>query len=140
MFEQKLAVMKNLVKSGNSEIFNNWKEYGLISEEDFIKGIEWMVDEPFDGKGRIVKDLGLYINPNMEQKRLNEQYPDFSMPFDKKDLNGKIFKIRRSYDKNDNRVLSFWEDTKLGAEEYEKNVLVTNAGITFVSINALDKI
>lgn len=140
MFEQKLVVMKNLVKSGNSEIFNNWKEYGLISEEDFIKGIEWMVDEPFDDKGRIVKDLGLYINPNMEQKRLNEQYPDFSMPFDKNDLNGKIFKIRRSYDKNDNRVLSFWEDTKLGTEGYEKNVLVTNAGITFVSINALDKI
>lgn len=140
MFEQKLAVMKNLVKSGNSEIFNNWKEYGLISEEDFIKGIEWMVDEPFDDKGRIVKDLGLYINPNMEQKRLNEQYTDFSMPFDKNDLNGKIFKIRRSYDKNDSRVFSFWEDTKLGAKEYEKNVLVTNAGITFVSINALDKI
>ncbi len=140
MFEQKLAVMKNLVKSGNSEIFNNWKEYGLISEEDFIKGIEWMVDEPLDDKGRIVKDLGLYINPNMEQKRLNEQYPDFSMPFDKNDLNGKIFKIRRSYDNSGSRVFSFWEDTKLGEEKYEKNVLVTNAGITFVSINALDKI
>lgn len=116
MFEQKLAVMKNLVKSGNSEIFNNWKEYGLISEEDFIKGIEWMVDEPLDDKGRIVKDLGLYINPNMEQKRLNEQYPDFSMPFDKNDLNGKIFKIRRSYDNSGSRVFSFWEDTKLGAD------------------------
>lgn len=140
MFEQKLAVMKNLVKSGNSEIFNNWKEYGLISEEDFIKGIEWMVDEPLDDKGRIVKDLGLYINPNMEQKRLNEQYPDFSMPFDKNDLNGKIFKIRRSYDNSGSRVFSFWEDTKLGEEKYEKNVLVTNVGITFVSINALDKI
>ncbi|WP_283589450.1 hypothetical protein, partial [Staphylococcus nepalensis] len=112
----------------------------LISEEDFIKGIEWMVDEPLDDKGRIVKDLGLYINPNMEQKRLNEQYPDFSMPFDKNDLNGKIFKIRRSYDNSGSRVFSFWEDTKLGEEKYEKNVLVTNAGITFVSINALDKI
>ncbi len=46
----KLNAWKKDIENGTSKIFYEWNAYTGCSKEDFIKELEWLFDDPQDGK------------------------------------------------------------------------------------------
>lgn len=49
-----------LIHEGKSRIFQNWHEHAGITQEEFLKGLEWLHDNPFYENGRRRKALGVW--------------------------------------------------------------------------------
>ena len=50
---------KKIVLTGESCIFNNWKEHSTITREEFLEAIEWVCSDPLKEDGRMTREIGL---------------------------------------------------------------------------------
>ncbi len=122
---------KNQINTNNSEIFNNWRKFGLITKNEFIENLEWVCNDPLDDKERLTREIALVITPDMENY-LKSQKKDgaekFAMPYKSDNLKGKILKLNRIYD--DKGSCAFYHDGK----HYSGN------GIRKICLSAEDRI
>lgn len=54
---KKIEIAKKIVTSGKSTIFNNWHEKTGIEEKEFLNGLKWLYEEPFDNYGNMTREL-----------------------------------------------------------------------------------
>lgn len=54
-------VKKKIVLTGNSTVFNNWREVtgGKLTAGAFLSGLEWLCEDPLDEHGRVTRALAL---------------------------------------------------------------------------------
>ena len=86
------------VREGRSKVFENWHRYGLVTEDEFIEGLEWLHADPLDGQGRLTRELGLRISPDMRRKLDGEQDATYASPYDETRLKGELVRLRQVYD------------------------------------------
>lgn len=98
------ATRERIVKAGGSTVFADWARAGLITEEEFLGGLRWLCDDPEDAPGgRMTREIGLEVTPDMEMKLFMEGPADdakkraFGGPYDKSRLKGGIVRLRRCY-------------------------------------------
>lgn len=59
---KKIEIAKKIVTSGKSAIFNNWHEKTGIEEKEFLNGLKWLYEEPFDNYGNMTRELQIEKN------------------------------------------------------------------------------
>lgn len=47
------------VKSGECQILNVWKTHSTVTDDDFLKGVEWILKDPFDERNRLTREIAL---------------------------------------------------------------------------------
>lgn len=64
-----------LVRSGKSSIFEEWKALGRISVAEFMAGVEWILADSKEKDGEWSRRaIGLVISPDMNEKLVEEWY------------------------------------------------------------------
>ena len=104
------------VKAGESKVFNNWKEWGLVTEEEFIDALTWLCDDPLNEDGRLTRELAMLETEDMRNKKLSERgggWARFASAYDESNLKGELVKLKRVYDKCGNFVGFYRVDTGL---------------------------
>ena len=81
---KKIEIAKKIVTSGKSTIFNNWHEKTGIEEKEFLNGLKWLYEEPFDNYGNMTRELQI-------------------------DITGKLHYLERLID-HDTGIVSFFEN------------------------------
>jgi hypothetical protein len=73
-------VKKKIVLSGNSEVFNRWKEhtYGALTEEAFLDGLEWVCADPVYENNRVKRAIGLHADGTIAKLTYYHQGIDFT--------------------------------------------------------------
>lgn len=86
-----------LVRSGKSSIYAEWKRLGLISENEFMAGIEWVLaDRGEDKEGS--RAIGLTITDDMQKKLMREKNPLFAnADYDANNLHGHVERLHKAY-------------------------------------------
>ena len=86
-----------LVRSGKSSIYAEWKRLGLISENEFMAGIEWVLaDRGEDKEGS--RAIGLTITYDMQKKLMREKNPLFAnADYDANNLHGHVERLHKAY-------------------------------------------
>ncbi len=90
------------VKSGKSEIFEEWKKYGLIAEEEFIEALEWLAEDELLEDKHTTREIGFNMSRHMKNKLLSEKTDGsekFARPYDETKLKGKLVKLGKSWGK-----------------------------------------
>ena len=72
--EQLYELKKKIVRSGGSQVFNEWQKYASISESDFLEALEWVCGDAFDLENRRTRYIGLEPNRIVKLKAI---YGDF---------------------------------------------------------------
>jgi hypothetical protein len=85
-----------LVRSGKSSIYAEWHELGLISENEFMAGVEWVLaDRGEDKEGS--RAIGLVITDDMQRKLMREKSPLFaSADYDARKLHGHVERLHKA--------------------------------------------
>lgn len=111
LYDSNYTIKEKIVKAGGSEVFKNWKEFGGVSEEDFLDGLKWVCDDPMEfvaGHPRMTRELAL----------------DISKPG-----SGKLVRLERV------------NDSKGGFVGFYRNGMRYSSGVYgFISINREDRI
>lgn len=47
------------VKSGECQILNVWKTLSTVTDDDFLKGVEWILKDPLDERNRLTREMAL---------------------------------------------------------------------------------
>lgn len=53
------SVVEKIVKSGNSKVFDNWREHATITEAEFLEALKYLSEDPLDERGRLTREVGL---------------------------------------------------------------------------------
>lgn len=73
--------VKGLIDSGKCKTFNNWHENAGVSEEDFLKGVEWLIEDSIadyeDGRTRAIKELGCTSDGRMVHLHNNYHHGEY---------------------------------------------------------------
>jgi len=59
---KKIEIAKKIVASGKSTIFKNWHKKTGIEEKEFLNGLKWLYEEPFDDYGNMTRELQIEKN------------------------------------------------------------------------------
>ncbi len=102
------------VKAGESRVYKNWKEWGLVTEEEFIDALTWLCDDPLNEDGKLTRGLAMLESKDMREKKLSERTDGgekFALPYDESKLKGELVKLKRAYDERGNFVGFYRIDT-----------------------------
>ena len=55
----RLEIKKEIILKGESNVFQNWREFANVSMEDFIAGLEWLCEEPTRENGKLRRELAI---------------------------------------------------------------------------------
>lgn len=122
------------VKAGESRIFKNWQEWGLITEDEFIDALTWLCDDPLTEDGKLTRELAMLESKDMREKKLSERTDGgekFALPYDESKLKGELVKLKRVYDERGNFIGFYTVDT---------NRLYEGSGCYKVSISPMNRI
>lgn len=103
------------VKAGRSKVFQNWKEWGLVTEDEFIDALTWLCDDPLTEDGKLTRELAMIETEDMWKKQMMSR-PNghkYASSYDESNLKGELVKLKRVYDKCGNFVGFYRVDTGL---------------------------
>lgn len=121
------------VKAGESRVYENWKEWGLVTEDEFIDALTWLCDDPLTEDGRLTRELGMIETEDMWKKQMMSR-PNghkFASSYDESNLKGELVKLKRVYDERGNFIGFYRIDTGLH---------FGGSGSSRVSISPMDRI
>lgn len=73
-------VKKKIVLSGESKVFAEWQKFvPTLTEQEFIKNLEWLCSDPLDEQGRLTRRIGLTPQGIVHLKSLNGLVTSFVM-------------------------------------------------------------
>lgn len=134
------TLKKQLVENGKSQVFNNWNKLFGISKDEFIKNLEWLCNDPQNGKSAttfkndaLTREIAIEAN-NEAMKRAEFMAMDekarkmFGENFDESKCEAHIVKLTRKFNKLD--------ATEYYNIETGKQFSTTN----FIAISARDRI
>lgn len=135
-----LNAKKELVENGKSQVFNNWNKLFGINKDEFIKNLEWVCNDPQNGKSAttfkndaLTREIAIEANgeamKRAESMAMSEEARKmFGENFNESKCEAHIVKLTRKFN-------------NLGAAEYynaESGKLFSTTN--FIAINALDRI
>lgn len=105
----KLEKIKSLIENGECKVFNNWNEVAQISEAEFLKGYQWLLDDPLTENECMTRELGLQTTSDGRKKYMIDHNPDEAetiygkgnLSYDQNKIKGRVVKLTRSIDKFD---------------------------------------
>lgn len=59
---RKYTAIERKVRTKNCKILNEWQKFSKISDDDFLEGVRWLLDDPLDvhpREGRHTREIGL---------------------------------------------------------------------------------
>lgn len=59
MSSKKFEIAKKIVEAGNSKVFNDWQSHIGCTQEEFLRELEWVYDDPFTAEGRVTRAMGI---------------------------------------------------------------------------------
>lgn len=130
-----------LVKNGQSKVFENWKEYGLITEDEFIEALNWLCSDPLTGDGNLTREIALMVTKDMENKILSERTDGsekFADDYDQNNLKGEIVKLERKYSKYE--TIDGWKEKFAGFYRIDNNRLWNGNGIKKIALSPTDRV
>lgn len=115
----KLERLKLLIENGDCKVFNNWNEVAQISEDEFLKGYQWLLEDPLTKNGRMMRELGLKTTSDGRKKYMIDHNPDEAetiygegdLSYDQNKIKGRVVKLIRSVDEFDNFVSYYDQET-----------------------------
>ena len=97
----KLEKKIELVKSGKSRVFEEWKLYGGITEEEFIEALRWLAEDPMTEKENSTREISIIPTQDAINKvwiEKGEPWSKMVVGYDENNLKTEIIKIERLYE------------------------------------------
>lgn len=97
--ERQLGIKLKIVKSGNSNVFNEWNKYCGITEDEFINALEWLADDPRTPLGNPTREIGVVPTDDGRNKIYGDKFPHKKsmFPYDENKIKTEIKKLEMTY-------------------------------------------
>lgn len=57
MYQGKLKAIEKAVNNGTCKTYSNWHAYTGMSKEEFLKGVEWLFEQPETADGKLYREI-----------------------------------------------------------------------------------